>query len=103
MKESGRDQEATLGPGRMTRMHRPPFDVLLANVDGEVHAIEDACPHSGRSLCEGALSGPLVTCASHGWVIDVRDGQVITEVGRGESNPVFHVEIGAGWVVVCER
>ncbi len=84
------------------RVTRPPFDVLVTRVDGQLHAIEDACPHSGRSLCEGRLEGHVVTCAGHGWQIDVRTGEVLTEAGLGEKNPVFRAADEGEGVVVYE-
>ena len=82
---------ATVAEGALVQVRRPPFHVLVARVDGQLHALEDACPHSGWSLCQGTLQGHVVTCPGHGWEIDVRTGAVLTAVGRGERNPVFEV------------
>ena len=101
--EIGRVPLASLPPGSMTRLGRPPFDVLVANVGGDLYAIEDACPHSGRSLSEGRLQGCRVVCAGHGWELDLRSGQVLTEVGRGEANPTFSVERRGDEAVVYEK
>lgn len=87
----------------MARLERPPFHVLVARVGDRFHALEDACPHSGWSLCEGRLDGHVITCAGHGWEIDVRDGHVLTAAGRGESNPTFRCEVREEWVIVLER
>lgn len=38
-------------------------------------ALQDACPHMGASLADGALDGLHVTCRWHGWRFDLRDGQ----------------------------
>jgi nitrite reductase/ring-hydroxylating ferredoxin subunit len=88
--------------GALVRVARPPFDVLVTRVGGCLYAIEDACPHSGRSLSEGRLEGHVVTCAGHGWEIDVRTGGVLTAVGRGEQNPVFRAADEDGVVVLYE-
>lgn len=80
-----------VGEGALVQVQRPPFHVLVTRVNGRLHAIEDACPHSGWSLCEGRLDGHVVTCPGHGWEVDVRTGEVLTAVGRGERNPVFEV------------
>lgn len=81
-----------VGEGELVQVRRPPFHVLVVRVDGRLHALEDACPHSGWSLCEGRLEGHEVVCPGHGWRIDVRTGEVSTEVGRGERNPVFAID-----------
>lgn len=93
---------AHVDEGALVRVARPPFDVLVTRAGGCLHAIEDACPHSGQSLCDGAIEGHVVTCAGHGWQIDVRTGEVLTEVGRGEKNPVFRAVDEDGHVVVYE-
>jgi toluene monooxygenase system ferredoxin subunit len=51
--------------------------VLLINVDGEIHAYADFCPHMRTPLSKGMLDGATLTCATHGWVFDVRSGRGI--------------------------
>jgi len=84
----------------MLRVTHAPFHVLVANVGGAYYAIEDACPHSGRSLCDGDLSDAIVTCPGHGWELDVRTGAVLTAVGGGSSNPTFDVRLEGDVVVI---
>jgi nitrite reductase/ring-hydroxylating ferredoxin subunit len=88
--------------GELTRVELAPFHVLVTRVNGSLHAIEDACPHSGWSLCDGRIEGHVVTCPGHGWQIDVRTGRVLTEVGASESNPLF-VAQQAGETVELRR
>lgn len=87
----------------MRVLHRPPFHVLVVHTGGRFYAIEDACPHSGWSLSEGALTGCELTCAGHGWVIDVRDGRVLTDVGRGEASPTFRTAVVGDEIVVYDE
>jgi nitrite reductase (NADH) small subunit len=49
--------------------------VLLALVDGEIHAIDDACRHRGTALSDGVLRDGVVTCPAHLWQYDVRTGR----------------------------
>ena len=49
-------------------------DVVLCNVDGDVFAYEDRCPHLGNPLSKGALSDVVLTCAAHEWAFDARTG-----------------------------
>lgn len=86
--------------GALVRVERPPFHLLVTRVEGRPYAIEDACPHSGASLCEGRLDGWVVTCPGHGWEIDVRTGEVITAAGRGERALVFAARDEDGAVVI---
>ncbi|MGK4006941.1 Rieske (2Fe-2S) protein [Sorangium sp. So ce1036] len=41
---------------------------------GEVHALDDRCPHQGYPLSEGALRGGVLTCPWHNWKFDVASG-----------------------------
>ena len=49
-------------------------DVVLCNIEGEVLAYEDRCPHLGHPLSNGAIVPPVLTCAAHEWAFDVRTG-----------------------------
>ena len=48
--------------------------VLLVNVDGDIHAFFDRCPHAGTPLNQGSLEGRVLTCSAHLWQFDVVDG-----------------------------
>lgn len=63
-----------LWEGEMEAVRLGTVDVLLCNVDGEVFAYEDRCPHLASPLSEGVLDGALLTCAAHEWAFDVRTG-----------------------------
>lgn len=49
-------------------------ELAIFCVDGQPHAIEDSCPHSGASLCLGPLDGHTVQCRAHGLRFDLRTG-----------------------------
>ena len=100
MSEIGRARIDEVAEGGMVKVRHPPYDILLARIDGKLYAMEDACPHSGQSLCEGTIEGFLVTCPAHQWLVDIRSGRVLTEAGADRSNPAFRVTIEAGWAVV---
>lgn len=40
---------------------------LFRDPDGQIHALEDACPHKGVALHKGKVQGCNLTCAYHGW------------------------------------
>lgn len=48
--------------------------ILLANVDGQIYAYADSCPHQNSRLTEGTLTGKLLRCARHHWEFDVCSG-----------------------------
>lgn len=60
--------------GRGLRVRVDDIEIGLFRVDGEIHALENACPHAGDPLSAGSLDGAILTCAAHGWRFDVRTG-----------------------------
>src|SRR3989344_3327342 len=48
--------------------------VALFNLNGEIHAIHNTCPHAGGPLGEGSLDESIITCPWHGWQFNVKDG-----------------------------
>ena len=51
--------------------------VLLVNVDGEVFAYKNRCPHQEWALDDGDLEDNKLTCAQHLWEFDVCTGKGI--------------------------
>jgi len=54
-------------------------NVLLANVEGKVYAVDDMCTHEDSSLSLGCLKGELVSCTLHGSRFNVRTGKPMEE------------------------
>ena len=77
------------------------LEVGLFRVGSEIYAMENRCPHADSPLSEGVLSGPVVTCAAHGWEFDVRTG-FRPEAPDGWPIPCFavRVEDGEVWIDV---
>ncbi len=63
-------------------------EIALFNIDGELFALDNTCPHAGGPLGEGTLQGDIVLCPWHGWKFNVRTGQCL-------KNPVDD------WAVSC--
>lgn len=63
--------------------------IALYNVDGELYATENACPHAGGQLGEGDLDGHEVTCPFHAFTFDVRTG----ECTSGQTDGVGTVRV----------
>lgn len=65
-------------PGTMKTVIQGGLRIALANMDGEIFAIDDTCTHQQCSLgSEGFLDGGVVTCGCHGAQFDVTNGQVL--------------------------
>ncbi len=55
--------------------------IALFNIDGKFYAIDDACPHQGAPLSEGALHGCITVCPWHGAEFDVTNGKLLSGPG----------------------
>ena len=49
--------------------------ICVANVEGEIHAMENTCLHRGGPLGQGVIEGGKVICPWHGWAWDPKTGQ----------------------------
>ena len=56
--------------------------VLVCNVEGSFHVVDELCPHLAVPLGHGTLDGAQVTCPGHGSVFDVSDGTCVKWIGR---------------------
>lgn len=56
--------------------------VLVINLDGNFHAVDDLCPHLSVPMSRGELKDGCVICPAHGSAFDVRTGTVVRWVGK---------------------
>ncbi len=72
---------ADLPPGSTTKVYLGSQQVALFNVDGQLYAINNRCPHARGPLCDGTVhqngDGPAVTCPWHKADFDLQTGAVI--------------------------
>lgn len=64
-----------LWAGEMAMVVVDGVQVVLLNIDGEVVAFDNRCPHAGSPLAEGRLEGAKLICAAHEWEFDSRTGK----------------------------
>jgi nitrite reductase/ring-hydroxylating ferredoxin subunit len=81
-----------IAPGTGTTIKVADKEIAVFNVDGDLYATGDSCPHAGASLGSGKLSGKIVTCRAHGLRYDVTTGQVTTGGFGVASYPVKVVD-----------
>jgi 3-phenylpropionate/trans-cinnamate dioxygenase ferredoxin subunit len=86
----------------LVRLEHPPFDILVAWVDGEVFALEDACNHAGASLAEGWLEDECVVCPMHAYVFELRTGRLARPKGLCGDQRTFDARIEGDQVVVYD-
>ena len=91
-----------IAPGELKYVEVGDRAICLANVGGEILALDNACTHEGASLSEGTLSGTRLECPVHGGVFDAFSGEPL-------RYPVVHpvktysVEIEDGVILVGIR
>ena len=93
--EVAKQAEMAVGTMRMVRVgdHR----IVLVRTSTGFHALDNACPHEGYGLVQGALDGEMLTCEWHNWKFRVSDGSCVL----GEEAVASHiVTIEDGNVVV---
>ncbi len=56
--------------------------IVVANVDGDVRATDELCPHLAVPLSQGRIDGRCLTCVGHGSTFDLDDGSVKRWMGR---------------------
>ncbi len=66
---------ARLTPGTMLEFRNGEQQLALCNAGGEIHALDNHCPHRGGPLAQGALHGTMVVCPWHAWEFDCTNGQ----------------------------
>ncbi len=77
------------------------YEVALFDVDGELRAYENACPHQGGPIGEGFVEGTTVTCPWHAWCFDLRTGSMT--LGDFVKLRRFGVEVDGDTVYVAPQ
>ena len=90
---------ADLPPGSRQSVDVDGVKVIVFNLDGAYHAIEDVCTHDYSSLDEGEVDGDVVICPRHGARFSIRSGEALTAPAY-EAIPVFPVRVENGVVQV---
>lgn len=68
--------DAALGEGEMKAVEVDGTPILVARVNGALHALADTCVHRGGSLADGELDGACVVCPLHSSAFRLEDGSV---------------------------
>jgi nitrite reductase/ring-hydroxylating ferredoxin subunit len=92
----GNVEELPEGTSRAFAVGR--YEVALFNVDGNLYALENCCPHQGGPIVDGWIEGGTVTCPWHAWRFDLRTGKMT--LGDFALVPRFEVCVRSGAVYV---
>ena len=86
-------------PGSHKVVHLGRVAVGIFNVDGELHALPNVCPHQFGPLCEGRVNGTTACSAATDWQFAwVRDGEIVTCPWHG-----IEFDIATGVSLVTSR
>lgn len=69
--------------GTMKHVEIENHEILIANIEGKIYAIDDRCGHMSTPLSMGTLKGNIVECALHHAQFDVTTGQKVREPQMG--------------------
>ena len=62
-------------PGTLKAVAAKMNPIVVANVDGDIYALEDQCSHQEFPLADGELDGHDVVCVYHGARFDACTGK----------------------------
>lgn len=104
---SGGARRVVLAPGQVPAEGEvraveagPDLRLLVARVDGRLHALDDVCNHAGCHLSEGRVRAGRVTCPCHYMSFDLRDGRLLSVPRLAGDQRTFPVVEEAGEVAV---
>ena len=86
--------------GKLLKVKLGDAPILLANVEGQVHAMSNACLHRGADLSLSEVEGSVITCHLHFWKYDLKDGHCLQVPGAVLKTYPVKVEEGAVFVEV---
>lgn len=89
--------ELTQGQGKLVRAGLKKLALFLH--EGELHCIQNFCPHAGGFLALGAVKGCVVKCPRHDWGFDFTSGACLTNARYDVRRYKTRVD-EEGWVHV---
>jgi len=73
-------------------------EIALFNIEGEIYALNNSCPHLGGPLGDGEISDCQITCPWHGWQFDIKTGAC--ENIPGEKAAKIAIEVVNGEILL---
>ena len=64
-------------PGNLLEVEASQNKIVLANVDGDLYALQNQCSHQNLPLSDGELDGDQLECLYHGARFDVCTGKAM--------------------------
>ena len=86
-------------PGERKRVEVNDALISLFNIDGELFAIYDRCPHKKTApLVRGTLKGLGIKCPNHGYCFDLKTGEC--DRGTEWNTRTYQVKTDNGKILV---
>ena len=85
-------QVSELRTGEMMAVTIGDDQVLLTNIEGQFHAIDDVCSHAYACLSDGDIDGEEAACPLHGGSFNAITGIAMNPPAE-ESLRVFQVKV----------
>jgi 3-phenylpropionate/trans-cinnamate dioxygenase ferredoxin subunit len=64
-------------PGEVQLTWDGDTPIMVVNLDGELHALEDRCTHEDFELSAAPVEGDQIECTLHGARFDLRTGEAL--------------------------
>ena len=88
----------TPAEGAVTELDAAGIPICLARLHGELHALNNICPHRQGPLAEGWIEGNAVLCPWHAWAFDLQTG--MAEPPEHASVPVYPLRVEGDLVLI---
>jgi 3-phenylpropionate/trans-cinnamate dioxygenase ferredoxin component len=88
-----------LAPGQWRVVDVDGTQIVVFNLAGEYHAIEDVCTHDGGKLTGGQVEGDEIVCPRHGARFSIRSGEALSPPAY-EPTSTFPVRLENGEIQV---
>jgi nitrite reductase/ring-hydroxylating ferredoxin subunit len=85
-------KKAELGVGKCLAVTVNDHQIALANVDGEIFAVDDTCTHAEASLCDGCFDGEELECPLHFAKFNVKTGKALCALATKDLN-IYNVRV----------
>ena len=76
---------ASVAEGQMRECVVDDVELVVVNLDGELRAFANRCPHQGGPLAKGRLEDGVIWCPWHLWQFDARTGRARWPEGYGRA------------------
>jgi nitrite reductase (NADH) small subunit len=82
------DADDAPAEGQLMRVDIEGKQICVANVDGELRAVDNLCPHRMGPLDEGWIENGEIVCPWHGWCFNPVTGVCSNATGAVSVYPV---------------